>query len=83
MNRKYKPILQYDLKGNFIKEWTNVEEIVLNFKTVRQNFSKCLNNKQRTAEGFKWKYKWKKIKLNIQENESNKISRWTSKCSNK
>ena len=50
----FKPILQYNIDGNFIKEWESATEI-----------SKCLNisrariyqvlDKDKTALGFKWK----------------------------
>ncbi len=54
-----KSIIQYDLKGNFIKEWDSSMDIerILNFNSG--NISLCCQNKQKTAYGFKWKYKKK------------------------
>jgi hypothetical protein len=52
-NKKY-PILQYDLEDNFIKEWPSIAE------TARAGFSYVigvLRGKQKTASGYKWKYK--------------------------
>lgn len=49
------PILQYDLYGNFIKEWDSLKEASDYYKTY------CISNACRqlapTAVGFQWKYK--------------------------
>jgi hypothetical protein len=54
-----KLILQYDLKDNFIKEWQSqicaLESLGLSYNNVSLN--QCLKGKQKTAYGFKWKYK--------------------------
>lgn len=49
------PILQYDLNGNFIKEWPSISE-------ARKHISKgdiraCLEGKTKTAGSFVWKNK--------------------------
>jgi len=51
-------ILQYDLKGNFIKEWKSVKEVskVFDKHPLTINAS-CRYNS--TTAGFKWKYKTK------------------------
>lgn len=57
-----KPILQYDLKGNFIREFTSLiiaEEIT---KISKTNISHCARNKSKSAGGFIWIYKIKKDK---------------------
>jgi len=56
-----KPILQFDLKGNFIKEWTSAVEVENQLKINRQNISCCANQKPHylTAGGFIWKFKSK------------------------
>lgn len=56
-NWKTKAILQYDLQGNFIKEWSSILEAakVLNMK--QQNICNNLNNRAKTAHNYKWKYK--------------------------
>lgn len=51
------PVLQYDLDGNFIKEWPSISEV-----RRLNNFHKyCIiqvcKNKQESAYGYKWKYK--------------------------
>lgn len=55
-----KPILQYDLDGNFIREFASITEACyVVFKDIRKNpnITKCCRGKTKTAYGFKWKYK--------------------------
>ena len=49
-----KTIYQYNLEGNFIKEYPSVSEAIrqTNIKTI---FS-CVLNKTKTSGGFKWSY---------------------------
>lgn len=53
-----KPVLQYDLEGNFIKEYPSATEasrqLGINNSVC---ISRCCNNKNKTAFGYKWKYK--------------------------
>ena len=49
-----KPILQYDLNGNFIKEWPSATDVG---KEANDNICKCLKGKRKSAYGYKWKYK--------------------------
>lgn len=51
---KNKPILQYDLEGNFIREWPSATDVG---KEAQSNISKCLTGKTKTAYGYKWVYK--------------------------
>jgi hypothetical protein len=52
-----KPINQYDLEGNFIKQWDGIIEAT---KFLNKNFSvgiiACCQGKQKTAYKFKWEY---------------------------
>lgn len=52
-----KSILQFDLNGNFIKEWFGITKTskILNIK--RQNIYKCCRGTEKSAGGFIWKYK--------------------------
>jgi len=52
-----KIIIQLDLDNNPIKEWESLMEIERNLKFNNGNISLCCQNKQKTAYGFKWKYK--------------------------
>ena len=49
-----KPILQYDLDGNFVREWPSATDVG---KEVKGNICNCLKGKLPTAYGYKWKYK--------------------------
>lgn len=55
--KKYKsnkPIIQYDLIMNFIKEWPSLMETK---KYMNGDIQACCSGKQKTAGGFIWKYK--------------------------
>jgi len=52
-----KPIFQYDLNGNFIKEWNSASEIEKQLKLSHTNISACCAGKRRQAYGFNWKFK--------------------------
>jgi hypothetical protein len=50
-------INQYDLEGNFIKEWPSIRQAGLEIKgTNGETIRKCLKGLQKTAYGFIWKY---------------------------
>ena len=53
-----KPILQYDLEGNFIREWESAKIACssLGYKSYHNISSVCIGKRQ-IAYGFKWKYK--------------------------
>lgn len=61
-----KIVLQYDLKGNFIKEWSSGKEAAnaLGIKSYGE-ISACCLEKTKTASGFIWKYKKNKIEKQI------------------
>ena len=61
-DKKATPIFQYDLDGNFIKEWKSfyfaaIEILPNNYQSAVKNIHACCNNKRKTAYKFKWKYK--------------------------
>ena len=49
-----KPVLQYDLHGNFIKEWSSQREIL---DTLGLSVNACCVGKQLTTGGYQWKNK--------------------------
>ena len=53
-NKLKKPILQYDLDGNFIREWSSASDVR---KEVQSHICKCLKGRKKSAYGFIWKYK--------------------------
>ena len=52
---RIKHIIQYDLKGNQIKEWESIAEAQRALKIT--HICHCLHNLQKTSGGFIWKYK--------------------------
>ncbi len=53
-------VIQYDLKENFIKEWDCMGDVERQLGIRVCNISTCCIGKQKTAGGFKWKYKEEK-----------------------
>ena len=51
-----KPILQYDLEGNFIKEWNSIFS-TKKFGFIPQNISQCCNGKIKQHKNYIWRYK--------------------------
>lgn len=53
-----KPVLQYDKKGNLIREWKSATEAssALGFKSV-SSITNCLIGRNKTSGGYIWKYK--------------------------
>ena len=51
---KNKPVLQYDLKGNFIKEWNSIIEAKREVGDIK--ISECCKGKRKSAGGFVWRY---------------------------
>lgn len=52
-----KPILQYDLNGNFIQEWPSTMEIQRQLGYFNTVIGACCLNKYKQAYGYIWKYK--------------------------
>lgn len=52
-----KPVLQYDLNGNFIKEWKSAREVYNVLKIQYKNISKCCKGERNKAGGYIWKFK--------------------------
>ncbi len=50
------PVLQYDLEGNFIKEWKSAEDL-LQYGYNPNLIRTCCRGKQKQSKGFIWKYK--------------------------
>ena len=55
---KSKPVLQYDLEGNFIKEWNSMTEVSNTLKEIKTSgISRCICGNQNYYKGFIWKIK--------------------------
>lgn len=52
-----KPILQYDLGGNFIREWKSAKDVETELGLCRKNISCNLRDKTKQAYGYVWRYK--------------------------
>lgn len=53
------PILQYDLQGNFIREWKSAREVFKTFGWSYKNIQSVCAEKRPKANGYKWAYKKK------------------------
>lgn len=54
---KFKPIIQMDMDGNFIREWPSLKEAYQTLGLTRGNVSYAALGKRNHAGGYKWKYK--------------------------
>jgi hypothetical protein len=50
-------VLQYDLNGNFIKEWPSSKDVVKGLGVHAGHLSECLSNQLRSTAGFIWALK--------------------------
>jgi hypothetical protein len=55
--KKRKAILQYDLNGNFIKEWSHIKELSIEYNCSISKINNVINNKTDNIKGFKLKLK--------------------------
>lgn len=52
-----KPVLQYDLEGNFIKEWKSAKQAEREGGFNHENITTCCKGRQKTHKDFIWRYK--------------------------
>ena len=57
------PVLQYDLKGNFVKEWKSISHVQKEAGIL--DVSWACKGKHHSAGGFQWRYKDGDIPLKI------------------
>lgn len=69
-----KPILQYDLDGNFIKEWKSITEAAIAVETSTSCISRAAKGKEKYANKFQWRYKETNYPLKI-ESCNSKLTR--------
>lgn len=72
-NKKSKPILQYSLDWNFIKEWENAKEVKKALSIWSSEIAKVCKFRDKRAWEFQWRYKqaWTEIENNIPKYEKN------------
>ena len=54
--KRDKAVVQFDTKGNVVKEWPSAREASRETDASYQNIYKCCRDKRKTAGGFGWKY---------------------------
>lgn len=52
-----KKVLQYDLQGNFIKEFNSIKEASIETKANRTSITNCCKSKSKTAGRYQWMFK--------------------------
>jgi hypothetical protein len=52
-----KSVLQFNLQGNFIKEWRSIKEASETLKIPYYHINRCCRNIKKSINGFIWKYK--------------------------
>jgi hypothetical protein len=54
---KITPVIQYDLQGNFIKEWESQTEATKSLNKTGDGIGACCRGRQKNAYGYIWKFK--------------------------
>lgn len=62
LNNVRKPVLQYDLDNNFIKEYPSMLDVQRKTGITTGNISTVCNGNRNTAGGYKWKFKKQTIR---------------------
>ena len=52
-----KPIVQFDMDGNYIRDWSSAKEVQRCTGMSQGNVSRCCNGEYKQAYGYIWKYK--------------------------
>ena len=55
--KRWKPVLQYDKEGNFLKEWESASSAAKFYNTHQSCISFAASGKRKTFRNFIWKYK--------------------------
>ena len=73
------PIIQYDLNGNFIKEWESIVEAANFVHSSTSCISHVAKGKGKYAKKFQWRYKAENYPINIESCNSKltKINQYT------
>ena len=74
-SKSKKIVLQYDISGNLIKEWSSVKEII---KKLKIKPDKCCRGEVKSAGGFIWRYKdeWFDLCLDKLDEQSRQVSQY-------
>lgn len=71
-NKCSKPINQYDLKNNLIKEWDCINDVERELGIKDISISRCCRRLQKTAGGYIWKYRIGELLKNEMLDKKNK-----------
>lgn len=63
-----KKCYEYDMKGNFIKEWGSIVEAATYYNDVVSNVCAACSGKYKTFHGHIWSYKLEQINVNAHRN---------------
>lgn len=55
--KKSKPIIQYDMDGNYLREWISATEAAKCLGKDKSNICICCKGRTKYAYGYMWKYK--------------------------
>jgi hypothetical protein len=50
-------VMQYDLHGNFVREWGSMAKAAKSVGVTRESIFACCNGQAKTIKGYIWKYK--------------------------
>jgi len=64
-----KVVIQYDLSGNFIKEWSSLKDAKLAYGT---SVSNCCRGKSKISHGYIWRYLDSPIEMNLDNSKDSK-----------
>lgn len=68
-----KKVYQYDLLGNFIKEWDCLSDVQRHLNILVTHITACCNGRQKTAGGYIWKREFnERLKLDREKLEFDK-----------
>ena len=56
ITKKYKRVNQYDLNGNFIRQWNSMKEAGEKLNICSQNISMCCRGVRKKAYNYIWRY---------------------------
>lgn len=56
-----KPVLQFDMNGNFIKEWKSRIDAARHVGCTPSSITRCVNGERKSCKGFVWKRKLQNI----------------------
>lgn len=56
LSPNHKPILQFNLNGNFIRRWDCAYDVQMELGFNQSNISSCCREERKTANGYIWKY---------------------------